>query len=250
MSSGLLEVCCGSYASTVAAQAGGADRIELCANLVIGGTTPSQALFRLARQVFDGKINVLIRPRFGDFLYEPAEMDEICDTIRAFRDLGADGVVFGALTPDGELDLDKMERMIRCADGIHVTLHRAFDMARDPFQTLEDAIGLGCGAILTSGQAHNVSAGAALLAQLQPVAEGRIDLMAGSGVKSGNIRHLHEVTGITHYHATARTGIQDSGMVYRKETVSMGLPGISEYEIWHTDPAEVRACAQIVHSFA
>ena len=183
----LIEACVDSYASAMAASRAGADRLELCAHLVIGGTTPTHALFRQVQRDSGVPINVLIRPRFGDFLYTEPELEEMCEEIAAFRDLGANGVVIGALTPDGELDLAQMRRMMACAGQMEVTLHRAFDMTRDPFRALEDAVSLGCRTILSSGQAANAALGAPLLAKLNGQAAGRIDLMAGCGVKRTNI---------------------------------------------------------------
>lgn len=242
----LLEACVGSYASSKAAYQGGADRLELCANLVIGGTTPSRALFLQVQRDFDIRINVIIRPRFGDFLYDEAELEEMCAEIASFRDLGANGVVFGVLTPEGELDEARMARLISCAGNMEVTLHRAFDMTRDPFAALESAIRLGCKTILTSGQAADAMLGSALLRELHKRAAGRIDIMAGCGVNSGNLLRLHERTGVTSFHASAKRTAQ-SAMRYRKESVSMGLPSMSEYQLWQTDEAAVRACAEIVH---
>ena len=247
MNTPLIEACVDSYASCKAAWRGGADRLELCAHLVIGGTTPSAALFRQVQRDIPVKTNVLIRPRFGDFLYTEAELEQMCEEIQMFRDLGANGVVIGALTPDGDLDLPAMRRMMDFAGGMNVTLHRAFDMTRDPFRALEDAITLGCKTILTSGQEKNALVGAPLLHQLHEAATGRIDIMAGCGVKKENIREIYELSGITTFHTTARRGVIDSGMRYRKQTVSMGLPSLSEYELWQTDEDELRACAQIVH---
>ena len=172
----------------------------------------------------------------------------MCEEIAAFRDLGANGVVIGALTPDGELDLAQMRRMMACTGQMEVTLHRAFDMTCDPFRALEDAVSLGCRTILSSGQAANAALGAPLLAKLNEQAAGRIDLMAGCGVKRTNIAGIAALTGITTFHTTGRKGSVDSGMRYRKEGVSMGLPSLSEYELWLTDEAEFRACAETVHA--
>lgn len=245
----LIEGCVDSYASAMAAARGGADRLELCANLSIGGTTPSRALFRQVRRDCGARINVLIRPRFGDFLYTPEELEEMGEEIAAFRDLGADGVVIGVLTPDGELDTARMARLMERAAGMEVTLHRAFDMTRDPFAALEKAVRqLGVTTILTSGQAGSAPAGKELLRELTARAAGRIDIMAGAGVNKTNIRALHEYTGVTSFHTSARRGAVDSGMRYRKEGVSMGLPSLSEYELWRTDEEEFRACARIVHA--
>ena len=247
MNQPLIEGCVDSYASAMAAAAGGADRLELCANLAIGGTTPSPALFKQVQRDCAVKINVLIRPRFGDFLYSQPEMEEMCTEIRAFRALGANGVVIGALTPEGTLDMDKMRRLMDCAGQMEVTLHRAFDMARDPMETLEAAAALGCRTILTSGQASGALAGLEVLRALRARAAGRIDIMAGCGVKKENIRAIFDGAGITSFHTTGRGAPLDSGMVYRKAGVSMGLPSLSEYEVWRTDPEEFRSCAEIVH---
>lgn len=244
----LIEGCVDSYASAAAAAIGGADRLELCANLAIGGTTPSPALFKQVQRDCEVKINVLIRPRFGDFLYSEPEMEEMCTEIRAFQALGANGVVIGALTPQGDLDLEKMRRLMDCAGNMEVTLHRAFDMTRDPREALEEAVRLGVRTILTSGQAGSAPEGKELLRELTARGAGRIDIMAGAGVNRTNIRLLHEYAGVTSFHTSARRGAADSGMRYRKEGVSMGLPSLSEYEIWRTDEEEFRACAQIVHS--
>ena len=196
------------------------------------------------------KINVLIRPRFGDFLYTEPEMEEMCEEIKMFRDLGANGVVIGTLTADGALDQEKMRRLMDCAGGIDVTLHRAFDMTRDPMDALEAAIALGCKTILTSGQEKDAAAGKDTLKAVYAQAAGRIDIMAGCGVKKWNIQEIHDHTGIVVFHTTGRKDPLDSGMVYRKSTVFMGLPSLSEYEVWQTDEQEFRECAQIVHAFA
>ncbi len=244
----LIEGCVDSYVSAAAAVRGGADRLELCADLAVGGTTPSPALFELIRRDFEVKINVLIRPRFGDFLYDPWELEQMAREIARFRDMGASGVVIGVLTPEGELDRARMGRLMDQAGGLEVTLHRAFDMTRDPYTALEAAVALGCRTILTSGQAPSAWEGVGLLGELRRRAAGRIDIMAGSGVKRGNIRDIYEKTGIRSYHTTGRAGAVDSGMVYRKDTVSMGLPSLSEYQLWRTDEEEFRACARIVHA--
>lgn len=250
MNKPLIEACVDSYASCMAAAKGGADRLELCANLAIGGTTPSAAVFKQVKRDCDVKINVLIRPRFGDFLYSEAEMEEMCEEIKMFRDLGANGVVIGTLTPEGMLDEEKMRRLMDCAGGIDVTLHRAFDMTCDPVAALEAAIRLGCRTVLTSGQAPSALAGREVLCSMHKQAAGRIHIMAGCGVKSGNIREIFSCTGILTYHTSGRRAPAGSGMTYRREGVSMGLPSLSEYEIWQTDEQEFRACAEIVHGLS
>lgn len=244
----LLEACTDSCASCRAAALGDADRLELCAHLAIGGVTPSPVLFKQVKRICGIRIHVLIRPRFGDFLYTEEEMEQMCEEIQIFREMGADGIVIGALTPDGDLDTEKLGRLMDCAGGMNITLHRAFDMTRDPYQSLDTAIRLGFGTILTSGQEADALAGSVLLGELYRQAAGRIDIMAGCGVRKENIRAIYGETGILCYHTTGRRGTLDSGMRYRKSSVSMGLPSLSEYEIWKTDEQEIRECAQIVHS--
>ena len=204
MNTSLIEACVDSYASCRAAYRGGADRLELCAHLVIGGTTPSTALFRQVQRDIPVKTNILIRPRFGDFLYSKEELEQMCEEIRTYRELGANGVVIGALTPDGDLDLDAMRRLMNCAGNMDVTLHRAFDMTRDPFAAMEDAIRLGCKTILTSGQQKDPLTGAELLRELFEKADDRIDIMAGCGVKKWNIQEIHDKTGIVVFRPAAR----------------------------------------------
>lgn len=248
MNKPIIEACVDSYASCLAAVEGGADRLELCAHLAIGGTTPSHVVFGQVKRDMNVKINVLIRPRFGDFLYSDIEMEEMCEEIKYFASNGANGVVIGALTEDGRLDVAKMKKMIDCAGGLDITLHRAFDMTKDPFDALEKAIELGVKTILTSGQQSDVVKGKELLKELYRAADGRIDIMAGCGVKKYNIREIHDYTGITVFHTTGRKGPIESGMKYRKSSVHMGLPTLSEYEIQRTDKDEFAECARIVHS--
>lgn len=248
MNTPLIEGCVDSYASCAAACRGGADRLELCANLAIGGTTPSPSLFRQVRRDFPVPVNVLIRPRFGDFLYSAQELEEMEEDIRRFRDMGANGVVIGALTPEGDLDAQGLSRLMDCAGGMDVTLHRAFDMTRDPLAALEEAVRLGMRTVLTSGQARSAAEGCQVLGEVFRRAAGRIHIMAGCGVKKENIRAIYDRTGIRIFHTTGRKGPVDSGMRYRKAEVSMGLPSLSEYELWQTDEEEFRACAQLVHA--
>ena len=181
MSKPLFEVCVDSYASCLAAKEGGGDRLELCANLVIGGTTPSEFLFAQVREL-GVPANILIRPRFGDFLYSQQEFEQMAGEIARFRDLGANGVVIGALTRDGDLDTAHLTQLMKAAGNMEVTLHRAFDMARDLKTALEQAIDLGFTTILTSGGKASAPKGSGVLAELNDQAAGRIRLMAGAGV--------------------------------------------------------------------
>ncbi len=244
----IIEACVDSFDSAMIAFQNGADRIELCANLIIGGTTPSPITVKQIKAQTDAKVNVLIRPRFGDFLYSQSEMHLMCEEIKQFKSLGVNGVVIGVLTPEGELDIDAMSRLIACADGINITLHRAFDMTRDPLKSMEQAVELGINTILTSGQQSDAVCGMELLKELYRKADDRIEIMAGAGVRKDNIRKLHEYTGITSFHTSGRAQKTDSKMIYRKKTVSMGLAAISEYERFDLDRSEFKMCADIVHS--
>lgn len=235
----ILECCVDSVESALNAVKGGASRLELCANLPIGGTTPDLALYHQIRKASDIRMHILIRPRFGDFCYSKYEVEIMREQIRMFREAKAQAVVIGVLDADGNLDLSVMEKLIQEADGMDITLHRAFDMCRDPFTVMEQAIRLGINTILTSGQQPSCWEGRELLRRLIGQSEGKIDIMAGGGVGAGVIRKLRPVTGGTSYHMSGKVTL-DSPMRYRKKEVSMGLPSLSEYEVWRTSEENVR----------
>ena len=236
----VLEVCVDSVESAVAAAKGGATRLELCANLIIGGTTPSFALFDAVRAAVEIPINVLIRPRFGDFLYTDSEYGIMCREIEWFAARGANAVVIGALNCDGTLDRKKMSGMIAAAKGCRVTMHRAFDVCCDPLKTLEEAIALGVDTILTSGQKANAWSGRELIGTLLECADGRVDILIGGGVSAKVIGDFRELYPKAHaFHLSGKT-VLDSGMSYRNAEVSMGLPGISEFQVWRTEEEAIR----------
>ena len=243
-----LEVCVDSAESAEAAAKGGADRVELCANLVIGGTTPPEALFEKIRSLTDIRVNVLIRPRYGDFLYTEYEFDMISRSVARIREMGANGVVIGCLLPDGSLDMERMKRLVELAGPMDVTLHRAFDMCRDAYEALDQAAALGIRTILTSGQKENSWAGRELIAGLVKESGGRVDIMAGGGVDAGKIRELIPATGAGSYHMSGKV-VLDSGMVYRREEVSMGVPGMGEYEIFRTSEAKIREAREVLDEY-
>lgn len=241
----ILECCVDSVESAINAANGGASRLELCSNLIIGGTTPDVALVKEIRKHTDIRIHALIRPRFGDFFYTEHEMEIMKSQIRALREAGVEGVVIGVLDEEGNLDVPKMKKLLQEASGLSVTLHRAFDMCRDPFQTLEEAIELGINTILTSGQKQSAWEGRELLCQLIDKAEGRIDIMAGAGIGASAIEKLVPITKGTSYHMSGKVTL-DSPMRYRKADVSMGLPSLSEYEIWQTSEQNVRDAVEVL----
>lgn len=234
-----LEICAGSVASCIAAQEGGAQRIELCDNLLEGGTTPSYATIAVAREKVQLALYPIIRPRGGDFLYDALEFEVMQKDIAMCKQLGCDGVVIGILTPDGQVDKARCKTLVDLAWPMGVTFHRAFDMTADPLQALEDIIDTGCERILTSGQRNTAVEGIPLLKTLVEQADGRIAIMVGSGVRSNNIASLVKETGATEFHTTARAYIE-SGMQYRNPQVSMGgIPGVPEYGISFTQVSEV-----------
>lgn len=246
MSTRLLEVCCADIESVRAAAAGGADRIELCSGLECGGLTPSIGLTEAAVSLMPGRVNVLIRPRGGDFLYTRAELDVIEADIRAAVAAGATGIVFGALTADGELDAPVLRRMIAASRPASFTLHRAFDVARDPIAALDTAISLGIDRILTSGCAPDALSGLDTLARLHQHAAGRIIILAGAGVTPANAATIADGSGVTELHASCKTAVT-SGMRFRRAEVSMGTPGTDEYTRPATSQDIVHQLATILH---
>ena len=236
----LLEVCVDSMESAREAVRGGADRLELCANLIIGGTTPSPYLIHEAAKL-GIPVNVLIRPRFGDFLFTEDEKQEQLEQIRRLKALGASGAVVGALNADGSLDTVFLAACREAAEGLHLTLHRAFDVCSDAQMALEQAIDLGFDTILTSGQKAMAMEGAELIEKLVRQADGRITIMPGSGVNDRNIAVLWEKTGAYAFHLSAKKTVESS-MCFRREGVPMGLPMMSEFERFITSGGQIQEC--------
>lgn len=241
----VLEVCVDSVESALAATAGGATRLELCSSLITGGLSPSLALFREIRKRCDTRIHVLLRPRFGDFLYTDAETDVLCEEVKMFREAGAEGVVIGCLTAEGALDFPRMEALIARAGTMSVTLHRAFDMCADPMQALVDAKKLGVHTILTSGQQNNCMDGKPLLRQLIEKAGDSLEILIGSGVDAAVISSFLADTDACAFHMSGKI-VVPSGMRFRNSAVSMGAASLDEYAVWRTDSAKIRAAADLL----
>lgn len=238
------EICANSVESCLAAQEGGADRVELCAGIPEGGTTPSYGEIKLARKLLTKtKLHVIIRPRGGDFLYTPLELERMEEDIRICRELGVDGVVFGCLIEEGEIDREANRRLVELARPMSVTFHRAFDRTADPMKALEDIISLGCNRILTSGQQPKAIDGINLLAQLEKKLKEYplppIQLLAGSGVNEENIRQIFDATGIHEYHFSARVNVVSKMKHYNHE-VYMGAKGADESNSLVTSAEKVR----------
>ena len=224
-----LEICVDSAESAINAQEAGAHRIELCDNLLEGGTTPSYGTILSIRNNLDIDVNVMIRPRGSDFLYSDLEYDIMRRDIELCGEAGVNGVVFGILLSDGNIDTERTARLVEYAKPMTVTFHRAFDMCRDPIQGLEDIIAAGATRLLSSGHQQKAIDGADLLCDLVREAGNRLIIMPGSGIDETNIEALVRMTGAREFHISARKYIE-SEMESRKNNISMGgLNGISEY---------------------
>lgn len=241
-----LEVCAYSLESCRAAKDAGADRVELCTAMYDGGTTPSAAMIRMAREITQGmELYVMVRPRGGDFLYSESEFRQMEEEIRFVKGSGADGVVLGILLPDGRVDRERTARLVESASPMKVTFHRAFDMTENPWEALEEVIESGCHRILTSGTRNTAVEGIGVLQELVRRARGRVRIMAGSGVNAANAKRLRE-TGVDALHMSGKS-VRDSAMIFRNPNVFMGgVPGIPEYEIAYSDRQKIREVVEIL----
>jgi copper homeostasis protein len=216
-----VEICVDSVEGAQAAERGGADRVELCDNLMEGGTTPSAGCIKLARARLRIGLQVIIRPRGGDFLYSETELEVMAEDIRSAKALGADGVVLGCLTARGDIDVARTQALLEQARPLNVTFHRAFDMCRDPERALEELIGLGVDRVLTSGQEASCLEGLELIARLHRQAAGRIILLPGGGITPRNVQRIVAGTGVTEVHLSARTTVK-SAMEHQNGRCFMG----------------------------
>jgi copper homeostasis protein len=209
----IIEIATTDFATTKSAVEGGADRIELCANLAEGGTTASYGTIKQCREAFEVLLYPIIRPRGGDFLFRKDEYEIMIHDIKLCKQLGCDGVVIGLLNMDGTIDIARTSELIELAYPMGVTFHRAFDRCKEPFEAIEQLIEIGCERILTSGQQPTVNEGMELLIQLNKTADERIIIMPGSGVRKENIKMLAEKTGCTELHSSLR-GKESSKMEF------------------------------------
>ena len=238
---GILEVAVDSLASARAAIAGGADRLELCGALAVGGLTPYAQLLRQVRGESDINIRCLMRPRGGDFLYSREEILMMAAQIENLRKLGSDGFVIGCLTPEGELDGKAMEPMLKAAQGAGLTLHRCIDVSRDPCKTYLDAGELGFDTVLTSGAAGSSLLGMETIGKLLALRDSRggPEVLIGGGVKANVITAFQE-------RFPQARAFHMSGMIFRREGVPMGIPGLDEWHIQVTDASNIRAARLVV----
>lgn len=233
------ELCAFSPEACRTAARAGVTRAELCASPYEGGTTPSAAAIRLARRVPNLRLSVMIRPRGGDFLYTDEEFRQMLEEVRFARECGADCVVAGLLTPDGRVDEERTARLVAEAGGMEVTFHRAFDMTRDCTEALEALVRAGCRRVLTSGGRNTAPEGLETIRTLVAAAAGRIEVMAGSGVRPANVLKI-AAAGVDAVHFSARCTVE-SRMRFRNGAVSMGgIAGIPEYASVRTDEETIR----------
>ena len=218
-----LEICVDSVESAINAQRGGAARLELCSGLIIGGTTPTKSLFEEVRKNVDIPINVLIRPRFGDFLYSGYEINIIRNEIKMFREAGVDGIVAGVLTKDGEIDVENMKRFIDEAQNIPITFHRAFDVCKNPIKAFHQLLK----ELVDLSNKNN---------------ENKTEILVGAGLNIENIEEIADFTGAVNFHFSAKR-IKQSKMEYKKQDVNMGLKEFDEFKILETDEELVREMA-------
>lgn len=216
-----IEICVDSVESAQAAEAGGANRVELCQNLFEGGTTPSAGLIRMVKSTVRIPVFVILRPRGADFCYSEAEFRVMCEDLKLAKELGADGIVTGILRPDGTVDRRRMQELVRLAGSLPMTFHRAFDVTRDPFEALETLIDLNITRVLTSGQERSVVEGLDVLVELVRRAKRRIIVVPGGGLTERNFEKIRKQSRASEFHLSASAPVE-SRMKYRNPRVPMG----------------------------
>jgi copper homeostasis protein len=243
----LLEICLESVESSIAAERGGAQRVELCADLLEGGTTPSAGTIRAARERVSIGINVMIRPRGGDFLYSNTEFVSMCHDIEIAKGLGADGIVLGLLMPDGTVDVERTRELVALAAPLPVTFHRAIDVTPDLRAALEAIISTGAARVLTSGGMSSVANAIPVVRGLVEQAGDRIVIMPGCGIRLENITEIARGTGARELHI-ALDQQMESGMTYRKSGIPMGGVEDREFVTFTTPDSAVRSAVEALRS--
>lgn len=240
----ILEVCVDSYTSMMTAKDAGADRIELCSALNIGGLTPSYGLMQRAKEIKDIEVFVMIRPRSGDFLYDNNEFETMKQDINIAKQMGFDGIVTGILLSDGRIDIDRMRELVKVAYPLKVVLHRSFDDAKNPIEDIPSLIEMGICRILTSGQGSNALKGADYIAKIQEKFGDSITIMPGCGINAGNIKEMYKITKCTHYHLSGKVNV-GSRMEYRECIKRMDTPE-SEFVVERADYDLIKRARDII----
>ena len=245
----LLEICIDTVESGITAERAGADRVELCDNLLEGGTTPGAGTIRVAVRELSIPVFVMIRPRGGDFLYSGLEYRIMKEEIAIARDEGAAGIVLGMLTPDGSVDIARTRELVELAAPLPVTFHRAFDMTPDPFRALGEVIQTGAARLLTSGQKSYVYESTSLVRELIKEAGSRIIIMPGSGINENNIASVMHATGATEVHLTGRKSIKSRMRFRRDELLMTASAAIPHYSVKVADENRIRRIREIIDTF-
>ena len=243
-----MEVCIDSVESALNAEVNGASRVELCSNLVEGGTTPTVGMLRTIKEKSKIPVYVMIRPRGGDFAYSEDEFQVMKEDVAVLKECGVDGFVFGILTPEGDVDEQRCQELAELAQPYPVTFHRAFDVVREPSKALETLISLGFSRVLTSGQDSTALEGLPLIKKLVEQAGGRIIVVPGGGITERNLERILKGSGAKEFHCSARSS-RDSIMAYRNSRVAMGTSfGPPEFSIKVADPQRVQSLVAIAYN--
>lgn len=244
-----LEICAYSLESVMLAEAAGADRVELCAGRLEGGTTPSFGAIKQALQCKNIQVFPILRPRGGDFCYSDIEFNEMLIDLESMKQHGVPGVVTGILLPNGRLDLERMRQLKEAAGQMEFCVHRAIDMSYNPFETLQELIDLGVTRVLSSGAANTAIEGIELLGKMEEASKGRVQIMAGSGVNAAQIPELWNA-GIRHFHASA-SSLYSSAMQFRNPRITMGKEGDKdEYLRTEADLQKIKALLEAIHAYS
>ncbi|GLO60017.1 copper homeostasis protein CutC [Vibrio sp. MACH09] len=244
-----LEVCIDNLESLPNAIAGGATRIELCSSLALGGLTPSYGLMKKAAELSTVPVYAMIRPRQGDFLYQDSDIDSMLEDIHVAKQAGLQGIVFGLLTAEGDIDIERSKRIMQSAAGLGVTFHRAIDQCNDYNQAIEAIAELGCQRILTSGLAASADQGCEVIADMVKKANGRFSIMAGAGVNAHNVTNIVRCTGITEVHLSGKT-TRTSHMLAIADNAKMGASDVDDFAIPVTSTDKIKKVAERLRSIS
>ncbi len=246
----LLEICVTSVESALLAQQAGADRIELCDGLSDGGKTPSHGLIKAVTEKIKIPVQVMVRPRAGDFFYSDSEFEVMLHDITIAKQLNASAIVFGVLKQDGIVDVERTKKLVEFSNPLKTTFHRAFDMTVDPFEALDDLISCGIDCVLTSGHRNTALEGVEQIFRLQQRAQNKIDVMAGSGVTDKTIVEIATKTKVKSFHASAKK-ISAGNMVYKNRNVSFNSSNqLSEFDVLTVDSEMIRVMKEKLQNFS